>query len=92
MWGYYGTQYRVRFYPPFKLLGYSFYIRNIILLGSAIKKRYSNCLVLIQPKTHLAQIDCDVSDMEVSNYGPVSAQTKCYRTLGSILGPPFCGH
>ena len=35
IWGYYGTQYRVRFYPPF---GYSFFIRNIMLLGSTTKK------------------------------------------------------
>ena len=38
IWEYYGTQYRVRLYPP---LGIVSYIRNIILLGLTTKKDYS---------------------------------------------------
>ena len=39
IWGYYGTQYRVRLYPS---LRYSlFFIRNTILLGSTTRKHYS---------------------------------------------------
>ena len=37
--GYDGTQYRVRFYPPFGCI--VFYIRNLILLGLTPKKHNS---------------------------------------------------
>ena len=42
MGGYYGTQYKVRLYPPF---GYSILYKDIILLGSTAKKTLLVCKV-----------------------------------------------
>ena len=50
LWGYYGTHYRVRFYPPFGVY-VVFYIRNIILLGSITKKNTTQMVISLNRGT-----------------------------------------
>ena len=46
IWGYYGTHYIVRFYPPF---GVSILYKNLILLGLTTKKSLLTWVIFLTP-------------------------------------------